>query len=403
VFYETGDIEAFNLLGLPPIDGNCTLMITMTRAIFDDFISRKFGMIVVQPTTFCPWACDYCYLTTKDRKFEMSPEVAQAIARSVQLQDGGDAVDLVWHGGEPLALGLDRFTNLLKVFEPLRREGRVRHAVQTSAGLITAQWCDLFAKHKMSVGVSIDGPDWANSLRRDKSGRPAYGRIMRGIETLKENGVPFNVIGVVTAETADRPDEIVDFFESLGALNIGFNIEEREGANNRRTIIDRTSATVFWRSLFRRRAANPSLRIREIDLLLSYLRGARNAQEHKPFLIEPMPTVAWNGDTVILSPELAGIKDPAYGDFIVGNVLDTPLPAILGTAHEAKYVNEYLGALTSCAQNCEFYEFCRGLQAGNRYFEHGTFEVSETMFCINTRQALVESLNDLINQPEVST
>jgi uncharacterized protein len=101
---------------------------------------------------------------------------------------------------------------------------------------------------------------------------------------------------------------------------------------------------------------------------------------------------------VILSPELAGVRASDYGDFVIGSVLRESLPAMLARAHEARYVDEFTQALAACAQTCEFYAFCRGAQAGNRYFEHGNFTATETAYCVNTRQSLVHAMGDLIEE-----
>lgn len=368
-------------------------------ARFARFISREFATVVLQPTTLCPWACDYCYLSTTGQRLKMTPLVAEAVAASIDAQNGRVGVEVVWHGGEPLAIGKDGLRRLLAPFEPLRRAGRIRHAVQTGGGLITHGWCELFTEYGFTVGVSIDGPAWANTNRHDRSGRPVHGRIMKGIQTLRAHSVRFTVIAVVTCDTIGRADEIGDFFESLGADSVGFNLEEYEGTNTQRPAIDAAQARVFWYSLLRRRADGSSLRVREIDRLVSHLRYARSGASGGPdTLYEPIPTVAWNGDTVVLSPELAGARSPDYGDFVIGNVLRESLPAMLARAHGARYVDEFTQALAACADSCEFYAFCRGAQAGNRYFEHGTFTAAETAYCVNTRQALVRALGDFIEE-----
>ncbi|WP_432995427.1 cyclophane-forming radical SAM peptide maturase AmcB [Dactylosporangium sp. CA-233914] len=352
-------------------------------------------MVVVQPTTRCSWNCDYCYLTTRDQRLEMTLPVAEAVARSVELQACRDQVTVVWHGGEPLSLRRDRFERLLTPFESLRAAGRIRHAVQTNAGLISAGWCDLFARYGFTIGVSIDGPEWANAHRRDSAARPTFGRVMRGIDLLRRHDLPFAVIAVVTAETVGRAGELLDFFENLGATSVGFNVEEFEGANSREPSITRAAAEHFWAALFRRRNAGSKLPVREIDRMLSYLRIARTAKtvEHRQY--EPIPTVAWNGDTVLLSPELAGVQDAAYENFVVGNVIRETLPEMLRRAHEVRYVDEFERALRTCAASCEFFDFCGGAQAGNRYFEHGSFDVTETAYCVNTQQAIVGALHQL--------
>jgi uncharacterized protein len=325
--------------------------------------------------------------------------VASAVAESIRLQQAPGPINVIWHGGEPLALGADRFERLLAPFETLRREGSVSHTVQTSAGLITPRWCELLRAHDIAVGVSIDGPPWANVRRRDKSGRSTHERTMTGIDILREHMLEFTVIAVVTPETINHADTLIDFFEELSPARLGFNLEEHEGANTRRPPIDREAALQFWYTLFRRSHSGTDLRLRDTDRLLSYLRGARNGNEkEKSALHDPIPTVSWSGDTVLLSPELAGIHAPEYGDFIVGNVLRESLPSILQGAHRFKYVDEFVRALSSCAGGCEFYDFCKGAQAGNRYFEHGRFTETETSYCVNTRQSLVRALEKYLLQ-----
>lgn len=373
-----------------------------SQARFDRFISRAFRTVILQPTTYCPWACDYCYLPTKDLRLTMSQPVAKAVAASIEDQGLPESVEVVWHGGEPLASGIDRFETLLTPFEALRRGGRVHHAVQTGAGLINSAWCDLFQRYAFTVGVSIDGPEWADSQRHDRAGRPAHSRIMRGIRTLQDHDIPFSAIAVVTPSTITRADEIAEFFEGLGCDSVGFNIEEREGANDARPDVEYETARQFWLTLLRRRAVGATLPVRDLDRLISFVSTSRvHRSPWTGYLHEPIPTVSWDGKSVILSPELAGVDAPDYDNFVLGNVLAESIPAMVARAHNARYVDEFTRALTSCATDCEFYDFCLGAQAGNRYFEHANLGVMETRYCRNTRQALVHALHDFTRgEPE---
>jgi hypothetical protein len=42
-----------------------------------------------------------------------------------------------------------------------------------------------------------------------------------------------------------------------------------------------------------------------------------------------------------------------------------------------KYVGEFREAPHDCYTYCEFWDFCGGAQAGNRYFEHGALNAME--------------------------
>ncbi len=113
-----------------------------------------------------------------------------------------------------------------------------------------------------------------------------------------------------------------------------------------------------------------------------------------------IPAIAWNGDVVLLSPELLGITDAAYDDFVAGNVMTDTLPTILHRAGDLRYVQEFLVGLEQCKATCEFFSYCQGAHAGDRYFEHGTFTATETEHCQTSAQAPVLALTDLVEAKE---
>jgi uncharacterized protein len=66
-------------------------------------------------------------------------------------------------------------------------------------------------------------------------------------------------------------------------------------------------------------------------------------------------------------------------------------------------LREFSAVVHACATSCGFFDFCRGAEAGNRYFEHGIFTVAETHYCRTTRQALVPAAADELARKEVNT
>ncbi|MFI9271898.1 cyclophane-forming radical SAM peptide maturase AmcB [Kitasatospora sp. NPDC052896] len=384
-------------------------MSTLTLKRYDRRIARIPESIVMQMIGFCNLACRYCYLPDKDDKRPMSAEVAKAVADSIWKMEpllGAGPITLIWHAGEPLAMGVERFTAILDIFEELRLRGLVRHSLQTNATLINDAWVDLFEAREMQVGVSIDGPADLNQDRVDRRGRPAFDRIMRGIERLRARDFPFTVIAVVTASAPARATELLDFIAGLGPQLIALSIEEKEGANTTDVAISPDQARVFWQDVLAwvRAAGSAGVPVRETDRLGKFL--AYNPEERRgmlsKFRINPIPTVAINGDVVLLSPELAGISSETYGDFLAGNILKKDIPSILGSAHELRYVQEYLESLDNCESRCAFYSYCLGAQASPRYFEHGSFVPSETQCCRVSEQALVKALATTITKEKTA-
>jgi len=109
----------------------------------------------------------------------MPAEVANAVAATVNGWARRGPFDVIWHGGEPLAAGIDHLDGLMAPFRG------VRHHVQTNATLIDDAWCAFFEERDVRVGLSIDGPAERDGGRVTRSGRPAHGRIVRGIERLR--------------------------------------------------------------------------------------------------------------------------------------------------------------------------------------------------------------------------
>ncbi|HCT76237.1 MAG TPA: radical SAM/SPASM domain-containing protein, partial [Micromonosporaceae bacterium] len=54
-------------------------------------------------------------------------------------------------------------------------------------------------------------------------------RVVKGIETLRRNGLPFAALCVVSDPRPGLAAELYQFFLELGCEVLGVNIEEREG------------------------------------------------------------------------------------------------------------------------------------------------------------------------------
>lgn len=351
--------------------------------------------LILQPTTLCNLDCSYCYLPARKLKRDMTPEIAQAIAGGIpDTWPSSGTLEVVWHGGEPLTIGIAAMRQLLVPFERLRNAGRIMHVVQTNATLITDEWCNLFEEFDISVGLSVDGPPEMTANRVDWRGRPAFDRIVAGISQLKDRNIQFTVIAVVDHRNAGNAGEILEFLAALGCPFVGLNMEEKEGANTHDGTPSLDQARRFWRDTFAWSYNNPDLKVREVEHLLEYLALSAKSRSAE-VLHDPIPTIGWNGDTVLMSPELLGARSEKYHDFVAGNVLADSLPVIIGRAAGLAYVQEFHDGVERCRSSCDFFAFCQGSHAGNRFFEHGNFLATETEHCRTSTQAVVLALHDI--------
>jgi uncharacterized protein len=350
--------------------------------------------ILMQPSTLCNLDCVYCYLPHRAADRRMSTMVAEAVADTVNVWAGKvERFSVVWHGGEPLAAGREHLASLMAPFD-----SAVEHHVQTNATLIDDAWCEFFRTHQVEVGLSVDGPAGLTAQRIDRAGRPAYDRIMRGVEALRRHDIRFAVICVVSDPRPGLARTLYDYFCELGCYWLGVNIEEREGVNARDNTRDPRDVRAFWAELTAAWQADPCLELREVEWSLHYLAAALRGEEDTvlPRHRDPVPTVAHDGRVVLCSPELAGFDDaPGYGDFAQGNVLDHALDEIVASAGAATgWLAEYFAGVEKCRSACPYFGFCGGAHASNRYFELGRFDVTETEHCRNTKIRLLEGVLD---------
>ncbi len=152
--------------------------------------------IVLKVSERCNLACPYCYYFYQEYDGNanaaiIKPAVVAAlpdfIKRSVEKYKF-DRVNIVLHGGEPLLLKKSRFDQLCTFLrESLEGTIDVTFATQTNGVLIDDEWIDLFAKHDIKVGISIDGtPELHNKLRPDHNGRGSYDDAVRGLKMIQQ-------------------------------------------------------------------------------------------------------------------------------------------------------------------------------------------------------------------------
>jgi uncharacterized protein len=345
----------------------------------------------MQPTTLCNLDCRYCYLPFRAEDRRMAVEVAQAVAADVNRWAALGRFSVVWHGGEPMAAGREHLDALMAPFS-----AQVEHHLQTNATLIDDRWCEFFAARQIRVSVSVDGPCQSNSGRVDRGGREGYPKIMRGITALRRHGLPFAALCVVSDPRPGLAAGLYRFFLELGCEVLGINIEEKEGVNGRENSHDPADVRTFWQELTQAWREAPRVHLREVEWTLRYIQAVLDGRDGEllPRQLDPIPTVGHDGSVLLLSPELAGFTHPSYGDFSSGNVLSTPLAALLEEPLGTPWVKEFVEGVEACRSTCPYFGFCGGGHAANRFFEHGRFDGTETEHCRNSKMSLLEGVLD---------
>jgi uncharacterized protein len=354
-------------------------------------------LLVLQPTPFCNLDCKYCYLPDRDSKARISSDIVRAAISKALRFNAGTPLPVVWHAGEPTAFPISLYEELFDVIESVRgKDDQIFYAIQTNATLLTADWCDFFKRRNVRVGVSIDGPQSLNDKYRvTRSGGSSFAKSIAGIKLLHEAGIPFHVITVLTKESLGMADELFDFYVSHGIERVGFNIEEIEG-NNKSSTLDYGDVVAEYKAFFKtmislNELANRKLSFREMDNGLARIRhfgeGDVDSDELRPLSIFGVDA---KGLCYTYSPELMGVRAEAYGNFVIGNILEDEIEAMLRSENFRMVSREIERGVERCRAECAYFGVCGGGAPANKYFETGRFDTSETMFCRLTRQAVID-------------
>lgn len=173
--------------------------------------------------------CAYCFYrdVADHREHAVRAPMDLSTARAIVDRAfglGPDAhVSFAFQGGEPTLAGLEFFRSFVAYARERRESQQVSYALQTNGLTITRDWADFFRENGFLVGVSVDAyRELHDSLRNDASLGPTHARVMSSIRTLREAGVEFNVLTVLSAQLARHPQKVFRFLRREGIDYVQF-------------------------------------------------------------------------------------------------------------------------------------------------------------------------------------
>lgn len=272
-------------------------------------------------------------------------------------------VDFVWHGGETTLLPITFFEKALYAQFLFKRCNQVvRNAVQTNATRITPDWARFWKDNDFNVGVSIDGsPQTHDSRRVDKAGRGTWKTVLSGIDTLRQNEIPFGALCVVTEETVRiSPADFLNGLCDAGLTSVALLNAIPNASGTRRTHDDYLLFDGFvdwlvrlyeeWQSNFRTR-----LKIREFESL------ERNSKKLAPTIC--VHSNECMGKFITVEPDgLLAPCDKYDGDpdFYFGNLNRETLSSAIENSQSLDRFRAEERVLRSELLDCEYNSICHG-------------------------------------------
>lgn len=175
--------------------------------------------VTLFPTSRCNLRCRYCYANAGCKAVDMPWEVAQAAIDLVAANAGwlgSPRFAVGFHGGGEPMLAWDM---VVRAVEYARRKaeqtGLEAEVYAATNGLLTPEQREFVARHFSTLTVSLDGPPEVQDHNRPTlHGGGSYALVAATLRDFDARGFPYGLRSTITATTAGRMAETVDWLAS---------------------------------------------------------------------------------------------------------------------------------------------------------------------------------------------
>ena len=185
-------------------------------------------------------------------------------------------------------------------------------------------------------------------------------------------------------------DELLDFYIAEGIDHVCFNVEESEGSHVSQLFagaaLQRRYEAFLRRFWHKAREDGRVKFVREIDLAIGRVFRPNEANIHNE-QVEPlaMLNVDSRGNVSSFSPELLGLANADYDDYLLGNIDRDSLQTIHDNCLKSALLRDIRAGVEACSASCEYFSVCGGGAPVNKLFENGSFATTRTSFCSLTQ------------------
>ena len=264
-----------------------------------------------------------------------------------------------WQGGEPTLMGVDFFREVIELQKRYGQPGQViGNSLQTNGILLDDDWADFLARSKFLVGLSLEGPrEFHDRYRKFPSGGGTFDSVMDAVGRLRERGVEFNILTLLTDANVSHPERLYSFFRENGFSHLQFipcfekdpetgetlpfSISAEELGNFHCRIFDLWLDDGF---------PDVSIRIFE-DILIYFIDGLHvscNWEEQcASYLL-----IEHNGDVYPCDFFV-------YPEWKLGNICEDSYEQIMNNPRRREFAKMKAGVPGEC-RHCQWFSFCHG-------------------------------------------
>ncbi|MGB8521609.1 MAG: radical SAM protein [Candidatus Acidiferrales bacterium] len=254
-------------------------------------MAGRIDNIVIKLAARCNLNCSYCYVYKhEDQSFRNKPRFisdetyhhALLAVRHYCARRDQHRMGITFHGGEPTLVGPQRFDQLAHRAKTILGGYLKRLSIQTNAVLIDDTWTEVLIRHKVHVGISLDGPaDVHDLVRVDHGGKGSHRATLGGLLKLQQAGLRVFVLCVISPGQSGL--RVYRFFRDLGITDMDFLLPDVSHDNKAKWYGQHgpTPIADYLLPIFDEwmREDDPKVRIRAFNDLLRTMMGGRGVTD----------------------------------------------------------------------------------------------------------------------------
>lgn len=168
--------------------------------------------LILKPTVLCNCSCRYCITPTNIPKDKMDLGLFEVFCKKLSKSTEYDYFVFIWHGGEPLMMGVSFYEKVIQIQERYLGEKTAINTFQSNSTLIDSEWLGFLKRHRIRVSTSLDGDKELHDVNRIKSGKGTFDETLERIKWLQQEKLLAGVVTVLSKNNIDHVDRFLKFF-----------------------------------------------------------------------------------------------------------------------------------------------------------------------------------------------
>lgn len=192
-------------------------------------VTGKINIMYFILSSACNLGCKYCFIENcqfnNKKEVNMSKKTALSalIKYTNYLKDNKLRGSVIFYGGEPL-VNWEIIKYILN--KSVELNSPIDFSMVTNATLLDEEKIKFLSKHKVEIGVSIDGPKELNDKNRiyRTSNKSVYDEVIKKFPMLDVQNCKYGLSITVSEDLLDNQDKVLIWLKQLGVKSIFYNL-----------------------------------------------------------------------------------------------------------------------------------------------------------------------------------